>query len=101
MGVMAAALLAQAGGGGDLGPFSTGDPLGDLTSYGVGSVIVLAAWRLFKWYRQDQKEDDKSHEAEIAKHKRNERKLLAYVTLLSVEVARLGGDVPPPPTLED
>jgi len=84
-----------------LGPFTTGDPLGDLTSYGVGSVIVLAAWRLFKWYRQDQKTEDASHEASIAKHKRNERKLLAYVTLLSVEVARLGGDVPPPPTLED
>lgn len=82
-------------------PWTTGDPVGDLTSYGIGAIIAATAWRLFRWWRADQKQMDGEHEEQLARHRRNQAVLLAHITLLSVEIARLGGNVPEAPRLEE
>lgn len=83
------------------GPFSTGSPVGDATSYGVAVLIAITAWKLFRWYRADVRDLDAEHDAETAKLRRNVTKLLAHVTVLAIEIAKLGGNVPDPPTLEE
>lgn len=83
------------------GAFTTGDPVGDATSYALAVFIAAAAWRLFKWYRKEQRDLDVDHDAEVAKHRHNVNVLLAHCTALSVELARNGIDVPPMPQLEE
>lgn len=83
------------------GAFTTGDPIGDITSYSVGALIAVAAWKLFRWYRADIKTIDASYGEEMRKLRRNQTILLAHVTRLAVIIAQLGGDVPDPPQLDD
>lgn len=79
---------------------STGNAIGDATSYGALVLIGTAAWRLFRWWRADVNEAAAGHDAEIARYQRNQLLLLGHITLLSIALAATGTEVPPPPTLE-
>lgn len=81
-------------------PLSTGNAVGDATSYGVFILIMTAAWRLFRWWRADVADAAGSHATEISRYQRNQLILLTHITTLSILLASEGGQVPDPPKLE-
>lgn len=81
-------------------PLTTGDPVGDLTSYGIFGVLTVIAWRLFRSWRAEEKDTARSHDAELELLRENQMVLLAHITNLSVAMAKAGLDVPEPPTLK-
>lgn len=81
-------------------PLSTGNPVGDATSYGALGVILAIGWKLFRWWRADVADVAGHHADEIGRYERNQLVLLAHITTLSILLASAGGDVPDPPKLE-
>jgi hypothetical protein len=85
---------------GDTGALTTGNPIGDITSYTVAAAIIAAAWRLFRWYRADAILTDHDHQDKTDKFYRNQLMLLGYITELSILAAKAGLEVPKLPDLE-